>query len=116
MLEVALEPGEGPAAHVHGREHEVWYVLDGEFRFLLGDTLVDVPIGGLAFGPIGTPHTFQNIGTQTGRLLVVTAPSGLEDFFLTYDREASGQGDAVALQSAAEASGLTFVGPPLAAR
>ena len=25
--------------HVHGREHEVWYVLEGKFRFRLGDAL-----------------------------------------------------------------------------
>jgi mannose-6-phosphate isomerase-like protein (cupin superfamily) len=116
VFEVALEPGEGPGVHVHGREHEVWYVLEGEFRFLLGDTLVEQQAGGLAFGPIGTPHTFQNVGTGIGRLLVVTGPSGLEDFFLTYDREASGHGDAGALRTAACAAGLTLVGPPLAAR
>ena len=89
-FELGFEPGEGPGVHVHSREHELWYVLDGEFRFLLGDTLIDLPAGGLAFGPRGTPHTFQNVGTTAGRLLVITGPAGLEDFFLAYDRRASG--------------------------
>ena len=113
-LELVMEPGEGPGLHVHSREHELWYVLEGEFRFLLGDAMVHQPTGGLAFGPRGTPHTFQNIGTGTGRLLVITGPSGVEDFFLEYDRLAAGHHDAMALQAAARAGGISFVGPPLA--
>jgi len=113
VFELVLEPGEGPGLHVHSREHELWYVLEGEFRFLLDDALVHMPAGGLAFGPSGTPHTFQNIGAGTGRLLVITGPSGLEEFFLEYDRQATGPYDAAALQAAARAGGLDFVGPPL---
>jgi mannose-6-phosphate isomerase-like protein (cupin superfamily) len=113
-FELVMESGEGPGLHVHSREHELWYVLEGEFRFLLGDDLVHQSAGGLAFGPRGTPHTFQNVGVGTGRLLVITAPSGLEDFFLEYDRRASGPYDAQALAAAARAGALDFVGPPLA--
>ncbi|MCW0214281.1 MAG: cupin domain-containing protein [Pseudonocardia sp.] len=115
-FELVLEPGEGPGAHVHSREHELWYVLDGEFRFLLGDALIHQPTGGLAFGPRGTPHTFQNVGTTRGRLLVITGPAGLEDFFLEYDRRASGPYDAQALVAASQAGGLDFAGPPLRSR
>lgn len=112
-FELVMESGEGPGVHVHSREHELWYVLEGEFRFLLGDALVHVPTGGLAFGPRGMPHTFQNIGAGTGRLLVITGPSGLEEFFLRYDQQASGPYDASALEAAAQVGGLAFVGPPL---
>jgi mannose-6-phosphate isomerase-like protein (cupin superfamily) len=114
VLELVMESGQGPGVHVHSREHELWYVLEGEFRFLLGDTLVHQPTGGLAFGPVGTPHTFQNTSAGTGRLLVITGPSGLEDFFLAYDRQATGPYDPTALQDAARVAGLDFVGPPLA--
>jgi mannose-6-phosphate isomerase-like protein (cupin superfamily) len=112
-LELVMESGQGPGLHVHSREHELWYVLEGEFRFFLGDALLHQPTGGLAFGPRGIPHTFQNIGAGTGRLLVITGPSGLEEFFLEYDRRATGPYDAEALQAAARLGGLAFVGPPL---
>jgi mannose-6-phosphate isomerase-like protein (cupin superfamily) len=115
-FELVLEPGEGPGEHVHSREHELWYVLDGEFDFLLGDKLIRQPTGGLAFGPRGTPHTFQNVGAARGRLLVITARAGLESFFLEYDRRADGPYDTEALAAAAEAGGLDFVGPPLRLR
>jgi mannose-6-phosphate isomerase-like protein (cupin superfamily) len=114
-FELEVEPGTGPGLHVHGREDELWYVLAGEFRFQLGDELDRVSAGGLAFGPRGTPHTFQNIGAATGRLLVITTPSGLEDFFLEYDRLATGPDDTSALAAAARAGGIDFVGPPLPA-
>jgi mannose-6-phosphate isomerase-like protein (cupin superfamily) len=112
-FELVLEPGEGPGEHVHTREHELWYVLAGEFRFLLGDKLVHQPPGGLAFGPRGVSHTFQNVGSTEGRLLVITARAGLESFFLEYDRLATGPYDPEALAAAAEAGGIEFTGPPL---
>lgn len=65
------------------------------------------------FGPRGAPHTFQNIGPGSGRLLVLTGPSGLEEFFLEYDRRATGPYDADALKAAAQVGGLQFVGLPL---
>jgi mannose-6-phosphate isomerase-like protein (cupin superfamily) len=114
VLELVMEAGQGPARHVHGREHEMWFVLEGEFRFLLGDAVVHEGAGGLAFGPRGVAHTFQNTGDGTGRLLVITGPSGLEDFFLEYDRMADGPFDPVALAKAGRTAGIDFVGPPLA--
>lgn len=116
IFELVLAPGEGPGEHVHSREHEVWYVLSGAFRFLLGDEIVHCPEGGLAFGPLGTPHTFQNVGPETGRLLVISAPSGLEDLFLEYDRRTTRHHDLPALAAAARVAGIDFVGPPLAVR
>jgi mannose-6-phosphate isomerase-like protein (cupin superfamily) len=114
VLELTMEPGEGPALHRHTREHELWYVLEGEFRFQLGEEIVHQPAGGAAFGPIGVPHTFQNLGPSTGRLLVVTGRAGIEEFFLTYDRLADGPYDASALAEAARVAGVDFIGPPLA--
>jgi uncharacterized cupin superfamily protein len=72
--------------HAHLREDKLWYVLDGEFRFKAGDEILRVSTGGMAFGPRGLPHAFQNIGDSLGRLLVVTTPSGLERFFAQTDQ------------------------------
>jgi mannose-6-phosphate isomerase-like protein (cupin superfamily) len=67
--------------HTHLREDELWYVIDGDFRFKAGDAMLRVSAGGMAFGPRGLPHAFQNIGDAPGRLLVITTPSGPERFF-----------------------------------
>src|ERR1700752_1201514 len=84
VLEFVISPKNGPALHTHVREDEVWYVLEGDFRFKAGHDLFHVSTGGMAFGPRGTPHNFQNVGDVPGRLLVITAPSGAERLFEEY--------------------------------
>jgi hypothetical protein len=37
--------------------------------------------GGLVFGPRGVPHAQRRAVTKEGRMLVLTAPAGLEGFF-----------------------------------
>ena len=66
VLELVIGPKKGPALHTHLREDELWYVLDGDFRFKAGGAMLRVSTGGLAFGPRGTPHAFQNIGETPG--------------------------------------------------
>jgi mannose-6-phosphate isomerase-like protein (cupin superfamily) len=114
VLELGIGQGMGPGLHVHSRDHEVWYILEGTFRFRVGDDTFRQTTGGLAFGPRGTPHTFQNVGETPGRLLIISAPSGLEDFFVEYTKRiAEGPVDAEGLAAAAHVSGVEFVGPPL---
>jgi uncharacterized cupin superfamily protein len=92
----------------------VWYVLEGEYRFQAGDEKFRVSAGGMAFGPRGVPHGFQNIGDEAGRLLIITTPSGLERFFEDFDALLPGPLDPQALITVGRASGIDFVGPPLA--
>lgn len=53
VFEFWCPAGVGPALHAHTREDELWYVLEGEFRFKAGDTMLSADTGGLAFGPRG---------------------------------------------------------------
>jgi len=69
VLELVIQPKSGPALHLHHREDELWYVLEGDFRFKAGDALFRVSTGGMAFGPRGTPHCFQNVGDAPGRFV-----------------------------------------------
>lgn len=70
--------------------------------------------GGMAFGPRGTPHAFQNTGDDPGRLLIVTTPSGLEGFFEDFAaRLQAGSVGPATLSEVGLAHGLDFVGPPV---
>ena len=113
MLELVISAKNGPALHVHHREDEVWYVLEGQFRFKAGDEMFWVSEGGLAFGPRGTPHNFQNVGEAPGRLLVVTAPSGLERLFEDFAGLSPGPVSPDMLAAVARANWVEFVGPQL---
>jgi mannose-6-phosphate isomerase-like protein (cupin superfamily) len=101
------------ALHTHLREDELWYVLEGDFRFKAGDAIFRASKGGMAFGPRGTPHCFQNVGDAPARLLVITTPSGLERFFEEYAELLPGPVDPEMLSAVGHANWVEFVGPPL---
>ncbi|HYG00805.1 MAG TPA: quercetin 2,3-dioxygenase [Chryseosolibacter sp.] len=81
VVDQIIQPQGGPPPHIHHREDEAFYVLDGKFSFLCGDTERVFEAGGFVYVPKGTLHTFKNIGQQQGRLLVTITPAGLEEFF-----------------------------------
>jgi quercetin dioxygenase-like cupin family protein len=111
-LEAVNAPGEGPPLHFHTREDETVYVLEGEFRWKLGDELSVTGPGAFVFIPRGLPHTFQVIGEQPGRLLITFAPAGMEGFF---DRLSTlTEFDLEAFRNAAAEHAMDVVGPPLA--
>ena len=113
VLELVIGPKKGPALHTHLREDELWYVIDGDFRFKAGSAMLRASTGGMAFGPRGTPHAFQNIGETPGRLLVITTPSGLERFFEEFAALLSGSANPEALSAVGHANGIEFTGPPV---
>jgi mannose-6-phosphate isomerase-like protein (cupin superfamily) len=113
VIQLVISPKNGPALHTHLREDEVWYVLEGDFRFRAGEEMFWVSEGGLAFGPRGTPHSFQNVGDAPARLLIITAPSGAERLFEDYDNLLPGPVDPEAFADIARANWVEFVGPQL---
>ena len=68
-------------AHVHEREDELFYVLEGEHVFEVGGVEHHTGPGGLVFAPRGVPHAQRRLVPGEGRLLILTAPAGLEGFF-----------------------------------
>jgi len=76
---IAYEGPLQPPPHVHREREEVFYVLEGEFTFTLGDKEFPAGAGSLAFIPRGTRHGFRTQGS--GRALLFVIPAGLEGFF-----------------------------------
>jgi len=113
VIELTNQPKNGPPLHSHVRDDEVWYVLQGEYRFKAGDAMFRVSEGGMAFGPRGVPHCFQNVGHSPARLLVITTPAGAERYFEDFAKLPAGPIDPDALASLALASGIELLGPPL---
>jgi quercetin dioxygenase-like cupin family protein len=80
IVEVTVVKGVEPPLHVHTREEEAFYVLDGEIDFQVGDDVRAARPGSFVFGPRGVPHTFA-LRSDTARMLIVLAPSGQEHVF-----------------------------------
>ena len=73
----------GSPLHVHHRENEWFYVLDGELTVWVGGQVTRAPAGSFVFGPQGTPHTFTVSSPDGASFLLVTEPGGFEAFMRT---------------------------------
>lgn len=72
--------GAGPPLHVHSREDEGHYVLEGRFRFRLGDDEFVAGPGSWVWQPRGVPHSFK-VESEGARALCFYSPGGLERMF-----------------------------------
>ena len=81
LWEALVPPGGGPPPHVHSREEEGFYVLDGEITFFVGDQRHVARAGTYANMPPGVPHAFKNESDRPARMLINVAPAGLEQMF-----------------------------------
>lgn len=84
LWEALVPPGGGPPPHVHSREEEGFYVLEGEITFTVGEERLVAAAGTFANMPVGTPHAFKNEGSQPARMLISVAPAGLEQMFFEF--------------------------------
>jgi mannose-6-phosphate isomerase-like protein (cupin superfamily) len=67
--------------HLHTREDEYSFVLEGRMGALLGDDVVEAGPGDLVFKPRNQWHTFWNAGDEPCRILELISPAGFEQFF-----------------------------------
>jgi quercetin dioxygenase-like cupin family protein len=82
LVEYVAAPGfPGPPPHVHPAFDEIFYVLDGEMRFTLGDSAVVAGPGDPVHARGDAPHTFANTSDRPARMLIVLRPGGFERFF-----------------------------------
>jgi quercetin dioxygenase-like cupin family protein len=121
LLEVEVPAGFSPPRHIHHREDEAFYVLDGQVTFQCGDQRISATAGSYVFLPRHVPHSFVVEGEGPARMLNITTPGGGEGFFVEAGRPAEGPGlppvgppDVEALRAASDHFGSEIVGPPLA--
>jgi quercetin dioxygenase-like cupin family protein len=119
-----VRPGGEPPLHVHAREDETFYVLDGQITFQRGGQRIEASAGDAVFMPRGVQHGFAVI-TETASLLQVFTPGGLEEAFRSLSQPApAGElppapngpppPEAVEAMTARFAEyGVEFTGPPL---
>jgi mannose-6-phosphate isomerase-like protein (cupin superfamily) len=78
VFETRIEAG--PPLHVHDREDECFYVLDGALSILCGHDAFAAAAGSFVFLPRGRPHRFRAAGPPA-RLLLIAVPGGIENYF-----------------------------------
>lgn len=80
-MEADVPTGAGPPPHVHSREDETLYILDGELEVQLDDEVQIVSKGDFVWLPKGVPHRFTNTSGKPVRMILSFTPAGIEQFF-----------------------------------
>jgi quercetin dioxygenase-like cupin family protein len=81
LAEVLVPPGGGPPPHIHEREDETFYLLQGTLTVRVGEQAFDASQGDCAHLPRGIVHSFRNTGKENARMLVTATPAGIEKYF-----------------------------------
>lgn len=102
----------GPSLHLHYKQDEIFYVVEGEYRFVVGEETMELNAGDTIFLPRGIPHSWIQL-TDHGRLFYAVQPAGtLEDFFVEMNElkkpPTEKQSEAIHKKH-----GMKVVGPPL---
>ena len=86
LVEALVPPGGGPPPHIHHREDEAFYVLEGELAFHVDGRDIAAGSGSWVTLSRGSLHHFRNISDRPARMLILVTPAGLEQFFLEVGR------------------------------
>ncbi len=81
LVEGTVAPQAGPPPHIHLREDEFYYVLEGELEVLDGERTFTASTGSYVYIPRNTLHAFKNVRETPARVLIGFTPAGFEGFF-----------------------------------
>jgi mannose-6-phosphate isomerase-like protein (cupin superfamily) len=107
--------GAPPPLHVHDREEEAFYVLDGDLVVHVSDDRLTAGPGTFVLVPRGIPHTFRAAGDAAPRFLVIASPAGIDRMFAEIaDRFPASDGppDPAGFAELTARYGTRIVGPP----
>jgi mannose-6-phosphate isomerase-like protein (cupin superfamily) len=118
LLDQSLPPHYAAPRHIHRREDEAWWVLEGDATFFCGEEELKAGPGSFVFLPMGIEHTFK-VGPNGARLLTMAAPAGFADFVKEAGEPAPaptipppGPMDVERLARIAATYGIEITGPP----
>ena len=89
LIEVLVPSQSGPPPHVHSREDEAFYVVEGEFEVHIDNQCVTAGPGTWVTLAKGSLHHFKNVSRTIAKMLILATPAGLDQFFLEAGRPAT---------------------------
>lgn len=91
QFETSTAPGTGAPPHFHHEEDEAFYVLAGQYEFIVGGKRFVATAGAFAFVPRGTVHAFTNSGREVARMLITVTPGTQHEGFFREAGELAGR-------------------------
>ena len=115
FFHLVAPPMSGPPRHVHTREDELFYVLEGELVFELDGERHTVRAGDTVYLRRGVVHAYQNFTTSDARLLIATVPGMFSGFFVALSAVTplGGLPPLDKLDAISTKYGMTMLGPPM---
>jgi quercetin dioxygenase-like cupin family protein len=92
--EAIVPPGSGPPPHIHSREEESFFVLEGEITIQIEEERIVAKAGTFANMPVGSLHSFKNETEKNARMIISIAPAGLEKMFFDVGQQLAPDGTA----------------------
>jgi mannose-6-phosphate isomerase-like protein (cupin superfamily) len=120
---VTQPPGSGSPLHVHTREAEAWYLLEGTMTYVAGTETFHLAPGDFIYLPQDVPHAFRTTGATPARFLGLSLPGRLMDLYDEVGEPAAERrlpdggvtaGDIARWNELAPTYGVRVVGPPIA--
>ncbi len=120
LTDSMVPPQGGPPPHIHHREDEAFWVLEGELEVTVGEATFGAGAGSFVHLPKGVPHAYRNVGSGPARFLTLIVPAGLEGFFEEVGKPGSdlsspppfGEEDIEKLLAVAPKYGVEILPPP----
>ena len=79
VCEMTTLPGDGVSRHVHDRDEEFYYILEGAYEMQAGDEWFKAEAGSVVVIPRDVPHQFRNAGKVPARALMIFRPGGFDE-------------------------------------
>jgi quercetin dioxygenase-like cupin family protein len=87
-----IPPHTGAPPHIHHRETEAFYMLEGELEFITGERTIHAGAGDFLHVDKGVVHGYTNVGSEIVRYLGIVTPGGLhEQLFAALGEEATAE-------------------------
>ena len=103
----------GVPRHFHRHLDEMFYVLEGNMRFLVGEEEMVAEPGAFLYIPRGTIHAWRPTGTAPVRQLIAFLPGGFEGYLDEMQTLPTPQADPEAWRELGRKWDVEVVGPPL---
>jgi len=82
VFEMTTMPGEGVSRHVHDRDEEFYYILEGAYEMQASNERFSAEAGSMVVIPRDVPHEFRNAGDVPARALMIFRPGGFDELGL----------------------------------
>jgi len=87
LVEVTCPPRYQGRRHVHHKEDEAFWLLEGDLNLEVGGHLIEMQAGDYAFGPRDIPHSYTT-GDTGCRVLFILTPGGFEKLIMATSQPA----------------------------